>query len=86
MTQEGKPMSQKRTREVNEIGIGMAGLAGDRIKDICVFVEGGSVVLWVEIDDRSGISEFIQYFDPASAMAFSKAFERCAVAALKQSS
>ena len=72
---------QKRTRVVNGIGIGFAGLDGERLRDIHIYTEYGKVMIGVNVDDH----EAIQYMSPEAAMSFAKAFERCAIAALKES-
>lgn len=69
-----------RTREINDIGIGLAGAEGECLKDIRVYPESGAVHIWVELSDGR---EVLQYLSPLEAMAFAKAFERCAVQALK---
>lgn len=73
---------QKRTRAVNDIGLGMAGIGNERLRDFRVYEESGSVQVWVEVA-ASPPAELLQYLTPEEAMAFSKAFERCAIAALK---
>lgn len=73
-------MSGKRTRIVNDIGLGLAGADNEKLKDLRVYVEAGRVQVWSEHKDGS---EAMQYLTPVEAMAFAKAFERCAIAALK---
>jgi hypothetical protein len=71
------------TRVVNDIGCGLlAPGAADHVRGLRVFEEGGSVQVWVETDS-AGINDVLQYLTPAEAMVFAKAFERCAIAALK---
>lgn len=71
------------TRVVNDIGCGLlAPGAADHVRDLRVFEESGSVQVWVETDG-GGINEIFQYLTPVEAMAFAKAFERCAIVALK---
>jgi hypothetical protein len=72
----------KAVRVINTIGAAMEGDAGDKVREIRVFAEGGSVQLWVEL---SSGEEVMQYLDPGSAMAFANAFDRCAMAALRES-
>ena len=76
-----------RTRRVNEIGAGKVGVANERMRDFRVYVENGSVQIWVEVSDypsRGGDSiEVMQYLTAEEAMFFAKAFERCAIEALK---
>lgn len=72
----------KAVRLVNGIGLGMFGDKDDRIRDIRVYAEGASVQLWIEPKEGR---DYMQYLDPASAMAFAHAFERCAIAALRAS-
>lgn len=67
-------------REFNG-GIGLKGDDTDRMKDISVFADGKRVSIWVEADKF----EVVQYLTPQEAMAFSKAFERAAIQALKNS-
>ena len=74
--------TQKRTRTVNDIGLGMAGMPREKMVDFRVYEESGSIQVWCEIAPGSP-SEILQYLTPEEAMAFSKAFERCAIAALK---
>jgi hypothetical protein len=77
----------RRTRRINAIGIGFAGIDTELINDIRVYPEGGSVQIWVEIHQRDNwpqTHEAMQYLSPEEAMAFAKAFERCAIQALKE--
>ena len=81
-------MSEKRTRTVNEHGIGMLGLPGERMLDFRVFEESGTVHVefdtTVSNDRLAGVTTTIlQYLGPTEAMAFAKALERCAIRALK---
>ena len=79
----------KRTRRINDIGIGMAGIGDELVKDIRVFPENGNVQVWIELFDRSWngtIHEAMQYLSPEEAMRFSMAFARCAIQALKEMS
>jgi hypothetical protein len=75
--------TQKRTRTVNDIGLGMAGIGKERMLDFLVYEEGGRVFVKFEFEPENSPSELLQYLTPEEAMAFSKAFERCAIAALK---
>lgn len=70
-----------RTRIVNDIGLGLAGADNEKLKDLRVYVENGGVQVWSEHRDGS---EALQYLSPVEAMAFAKAFERCAIQALKE--
>ncbi len=70
-----------RLRQINEIGIGMAGVPNERMVDLRVYAEGATVQIWVE----TGTLEVMQYLTPSEAMSFAKAFERCAIQALKDS-
>lgn len=74
-------MTDRRTRILNDIGLGLAGAENEKLKDLRVYVESGSVQVWSEHKDGS---EAMQYLTPIEAMAFAKAFERCAIAALKE--
>jgi len=78
---------ERTTRVLNEIGIGLAAAnSTEFVRDIRVYEEGGSVQIWFEIElPRTGNREFLQYLTPTQAMAFAKAFERCAIEALKKS-
>ena len=71
-----------RTRVVNDIGLGMTGFGDERMADIRVYHEDGRVQVWVETDG-SGITEVMQYLTADEAMAFSRAFRRCAIAAME---
>ena len=83
-------MVEKRTYVCNEIGVAWHNDADRvRIKDIKVYQENGTVLVWIGIDLHGGvlgIDEVLAYLTPEEAMTFSKAFERCAIAALKESS
>lgn len=70
-----------RTRRINDIGLGLAGADNEKLKDLRVYVENGGVQVWSEHKDGS---EALQYLSPVEAMAFAKAFERCAIQALKE--
>jgi hypothetical protein len=77
-----------RTRRVNDIGAGKAGVGNERMRDFRVYVEDGLVRVWVEVADfasRGDTSvEVMQYLTADEAMFFAKAFERCAIEALRQ--
>ena len=70
---------KNRTRAINDIGIGFAGSPGEYIRDIRIYDEIGIVRISVEMAEQ----EFVQCLSPLEAMAFAKALERCAAAALK---
>lgn len=76
-----------RVRRVNEVGAGKAGIGYERLKDFRVYPESGKVQVWIEVRDfpsRGGdVIEVLQYLTAEEAMAFAKAFERCAIQALK---
>jgi hypothetical protein len=72
------------TRTINEIGCGLFGVGTERMKDFRVYEEGGAVQVWVD-HEEGGVTNLLQYLTPIEAMAFAKAFERCAIAALKNS-
>jgi hypothetical protein len=81
----------KRTRVVNGLGIGYAGLEGERVRDIRIYNEGGAVQFWVEVagfglmNNEAEIAyEAMQYLTPEEAMAVAKALERCAIQALRE--
>lgn len=77
-----------RVRRVNEIGAGFKGIDNERMKDLRIYEESGSVQIWVEVADfqsRGGNTiEVMQYLTPSEAMAFARAFERCEIEALKK--
>jgi hypothetical protein len=79
----------KRTRCINDIGIGFKGTGDERMVDIRVYPEGGGVLVWPEIRQHGVCAtdtlEAVQYLTAEEAMAFAKAFERCAIQALKDS-
>ena len=70
-------MSGYSTRRINDIGIGLAGRAGDHIADIRIYPEGTSVQLWVDVDGR----ELMQYLTPQHARQFAAALLRGAAIA-----
>jgi hypothetical protein len=72
-------MPGRKVESCNGIGAHFAGVGNERMKALRVFEESGSVHVAVNIDGSEGL----QYLDPMQAMAFAKAFERCAIAALK---
>lgn len=57
----------------------------EKLVIVRVLEESGRVQLWVELAPSCGCSqnEVVQYLTATEAMAFGKAFERCAIAALK---
>jgi hypothetical protein len=69
-----------RLRFINDTGLGLLGAEKDKIKDLRVYEENGSVQLWVETADM----EYLQYLSAQEAMSFALAFERLAVIALKK--
>lgn len=71
--------SASRTRAINGTGIGFLGRGNEKMKDIRVYHESGSVQLWVDFLDTS----VMQYLSPEEAKAFAKAFKRCAVEAAR---
>ena len=71
------------TRAINDDGIGFFGVGNERMKDIRVYAENGCVMVWAEIHSWGDVREACQYLNPVEAMAFAKAFERCAIQALK---
>lgn len=71
-----------RLRFVNETGLGLKGAENEKVQDIRVIEEHGSVQLWFETRDI----EVFQYLTPQEAMTFALAFERLAVLALKKQS
>lgn len=92
---EQKIPAERKTYPVNETGLGISGLPNERMREFRIIEESGSVQIWVEVElpfKRSPIDpsevrsmDFLQYLTPKQAMEFAKAFERCAVQALKHS-
>ncbi len=83
----------ERTRVINDIGLGFRGVDGELVRDIRVYPESGSVQIWMEVCERGcnptspgRTHEAMQYLSPEEAMAFAKAFERCAIQALRDRS
>jgi hypothetical protein len=76
-----------KTRRINANGIGLAGDDGNRLRDIYIYDECGTVMLQVEVMGRKPDEQHgaLQYLTAYQAMEFAKAFERCAIAALKYS-
>lgn len=68
-----------RIRTLNDIGIGFSGVGKERLRDLRVYEEGGLVQVWFEARG----TETLLYMQPEEAMSFAKAFERCAIQALK---
>jgi len=81
----------KRTRPINDCGIGYAGIENEKMRDIRIYHENGRVQIWVEVAGYNTFTsdlppyEALQYLNPIEAMAFSKALARCAIEALKDS-
>lgn len=68
-----------RLRTINDIGIGFKGAGNEHVRDIRVYPEGGIVQVWIEARGQ----ESMAYMTADEAMSFAKAFERCAIQALK---
>lgn len=84
---EKQTVTTKRTRQINDRGIGYAGIDKELIRDIKIYDEGGRVQVWVEMMLRGSSGETMeamQYLTAEEAMAFAKALERCAIQALKE--
>lgn len=77
-----------RTQGTSEGGFSFVANSGEKLLGVRVFEARGRVEFWVEFspDCRCEQSETVQYLSPSEAMAFAKAFERCAIAALKNAS
>lgn len=71
----------KTLRPVNTTGLGIKGEERDKIQDIRVFHENGSVQLWVELH---GAEEYLQYLSPEEAMILAKALDRLAIEAFRE--
>ena len=72
----------KRMEPCNSQGVRWTDDATEvHVKEVRVYDENGSVQLWFTLAAR----DFLVYLTPAEAISFSKAFERCAIAALKES-
>ena len=63
-------MRRRETRQINDVGIGLKGLPGERMRDILVYPENGSVLVRVETGGR----ELLQYLTPEQAAEFALAF------------
>jgi hypothetical protein len=78
-----------RVTPINDIGARILGINEEPVRDFGVYTEGGCVIVMVEVAERGkgypASHEAIQYLIPADAMKFAKAFERCAIVALKES-
>lgn len=74
-------LEDKRTSRVNDIGLRLTGVATEHMKLFQVYEESGTVIVETELANNR--SNAIQYLSPEEAMAFAKAFERCAITALK---
>lgn len=71
----------RQTRVINDNGIGMIGAENDRVKDIRIYEENGTIQVWVEIEQQTAL----QYLSPDQAMQFSVVLERLAQIALRKS-
>lgn len=71
-----------RLQHVNDIGLKLVGAENERLQSFGVWMDGGSLQVWVSVCGSD--IEVMQYLTPGEAMAFAKAFERCAIAALKE--
>ena len=69
-----------RLRFVNDTGLGLLGTEKEKVKDLRVYEENGSIQIWIETADI----EVMQYLTPQEAMTFALAFERLATIALKK--
>ena len=69
-----------RLRFVNDTGLGLLGAEKEKVKDLRVYEENGSIQIWIETADI----EVMQYLTPQEAMTFALAFERLAMIALKK--
>ena len=81
---------KSRVTPLNDIGAHILGIDEELVRYFGVCTEGGSVLVKVKVAERgyplaNKIHEAIQYLTPADAMKFAKAFERCAIEALKES-
>ena len=74
--------ADSRLQKVNEIGLRFLSLETEKLQNFYIYPEGGQVLVWAQINDK----EAMQYMKPHEAMAFAKAFERCAIQALKDGS
>lgn len=70
-----------RISPVNDIGLRLNGSPGENLQKFYIYPECGSVQVWVE---TRGQMDAMQYLSPEEAMAFAKAFERCAIQAFKE--
>jgi len=69
-----------------EIGLYWETNAPDsRVQKIWISTDSDRVELKLELHPGSGSIDPARYFTPIEAMAFAKAFERCAIEALKAS-
>lgn len=79
-------MTNTRLQPINIIGLILTAAPGEKIQAIRVYEEGGSVQFWVQAAwGEKDSTEVMQYLTPQEAMSFAKAFERCAIEALKNS-
>lgn len=70
-----------RLQSAGKVGLKLVGAENERLQSFGVWMDGGSLQVWVSV--RGSDIEVMQYLTPGEAMAFAKAFERCAIAALK---
>lgn len=70
----------REVRTVNKIGLGLFGRPGEKMEDLMVYEENGSVHIWLTFEKGKQI---MQYLSPDEAMRFSQALDRCAIAALR---
>ncbi len=69
-----------RLRIVNDTGLGLKGAEKDRVQDIRLFEESGSIQLWFETKD----TQMFQYLTAEEAMAFAVVLERLAIVVFKK--
>lgn len=68
-------------RVINSTGVSLLGDKEDRIKDLRVYLESGTVQFWVELADGQ---QYLQYMTALEAMTFAQTFDRLAVEALRE--
>ena len=71
----------KQLRVLNDTGISLLGEPADKIQDIRVYPENGSIQMWVLLSDGT---EVLQYLSAKEAMAFAVVFERLAIETFRQ--
>jgi hypothetical protein len=78
-------MTTRRTKPCNVIGISLVGKPNERLHRLVVYQDSDTVIVDARVVSPrdQAIVEAIQYLTPIEAMAFARAFERCAVAALR---